>query len=165
MTYKWGLLHTALWHSFTVRLRLTGMRQHIQQILRHLNYRGPEVSWLRIHVCNPCGLKPPSFKFASSLISAKWRFFFLLFLSLGDAERERKEVVLFNESLPFLFFTDASHRAPPHINAATLTITNAFMCPSQRSVGKEGLLLIIKRYLFGSCRVLNSSYTWHFFLS
>lgn len=122
------------------------------------------MSWLQIHVCNPCGLQAPSFKFASSLISAKWTFSFSSFPAWAiQAVRERKEVIVFNESLPFLFFTAASHLPPPpHINAATLTITNPFMCSSQRLVGKEGQLLIIKRYLFWSCRVLNSSYTWQF---
>lgn len=87
-----------------------------------------------------------------------------IFPSLGNSARERKEMIVFNESLPFLFFTAASHWVPPlHINAATHTITNAFMCLRQRSVGKEGQLLIIKRYLFGSCGVLNSSYIWPFF--
>lgn len=119
------------------------------------------MSRLQIHVCNLCSLQAPSFQFASSLITAKW-IFFPLSHNLGNAgsEKERKEVIVLNESLPFLFFT-----APPpplHINGATLTITNAFMCPSQWSLGKKGQLLVIKRYLFGSCGVLESPYTWHF---
>lgn len=133
------------------------------------------MSWLQIHVCNPCGLQAPSFKFASSLISAKWRFFSPLFPSLGDtsSERERGRKSLYSMRAFHFYFLQPLHIRPPsrshththtHINAATLTITNTFMCTSQWSVGKEGQLLIIKRYLFWSCGVLNSSYTWHFFL-
>lgn len=129
------------------------------------------MSWLQIHVCNPCGLQTPSFKFASSLISAKWRFFSPRLPQLGRyGEHERKEVIVFNESLPYFFFYNrVTFRPPPPLPTpstliASLTVTNAFMCPSQRSVAKQGQLLIIKRYLFGSCRVLNSSSTWHFFV-
>lgn len=124
------------------------------------------MSWLQIHVCNPCGLQAPSFKFAFSLISAKWRFFFSLFPSLGDtgSERERKEVIVFNESLPFLFFTAASHSVPPPTHKRSNSYNYQRFHVSQSAVGgKEGQLLIIKRHLFWSCGVLNSSYTWHFF--
>ena len=117
------------------------------------------MSWLQIHVCNPCGLWAPSFKFASSLISAKWRFFFLL-PQLGRYREEGSHCIQWEPSI-FIFYSRVTSSPPQHINAATLTITSAFMCPSQRSLGKEGQLLIIKRYLFGSCGALNSSYTWH----
>lgn len=115
------------------------------------------MSRLQIHVCNPCGLQAPSFQSVSSLISAKWRLLFSSLTLLGRLKqpyREGKEVIEFNESLPFLVFTVLPLTF--HINAATLTITNAFMCLSEQLVGKEDRLLITEWHLFRSCGVLNS---------
>lgn len=101
------------------------------------------MSRLQIHVCNPCGLQAPSFQSVSSLISAKWRLLFSSLTLLGRQKqpyREGKEVIVFNESLPFLVFTVLPLTF--HINAATLTITKAFMCLSEQLVGKEDRLLI-----------------------
>jgi len=86
------------------------------------------------------------------------------FSQLGQfSEREEGSDCIQWEPSIFIFYSRVTLGPPPHINAATHTITNAFMCLRQRSVGKEGQLLIIKRYLFGSCGVLNSSYIWPFF--
>lgn len=123
------------------------------------------MSWLQIHVCNPCGLQAPSFKFASSLISAKWRFFFLL-PSLSDigSERERGRKSLYSMRAFHFYFLQPRHiRSPPTHTHSNSYNYQSFHVSQSAVGGKEGQLLIIKRHLFWSCGVLNSSYTWHFF--
>lgn len=110
------------------------MRQHIQQIFRHLNYRGPGVSRLRIHVCYPCGPQvPPTPPTPKPLLpicvfsnQCQMLLFFFSVLEDTAARSGRKR-------LPFLFFS------PLPLPSTTFRIRSPYNCQrfyvSQSAVG------------------------------